>query len=346
MNDSLTSLHMRISIALCTYNGERFLSDQLESFLAQTRLPDELVVCDDASSDSTLKILEDFATKAPFKVRIFRNNKNLGSTLNFEKAIELCIADIIFLSDQDDIWLPKKIETIELEFIKSRSVGMVFSNAELIDENSRPLRKKLWDFYFPPRKRKKANKEGLFRLLLEANVVTGATMAFRANFREAFLPIPKDLPNVIHDGWIAMCSCILAEVKFIEEALVKYRIHQGQQIGVADLRQKTTKIGYRKADFKTAIGFLEKDISRLKTLEDTLRRYPKLELSSDIRSLIEILIAEKKENILHLENRLKLPNERVHRIVPIFQELLNGRYSKFSRGLLSAGKDFFTKPRY
>lgn len=329
---------MKISIALCTYNGEKFLSDQLESFLHQTRLPDELVVCDDASSDSTLEILEDFAKKAPFEVRIFRNDKNLGSTLNFEKAIKLCTADIIFLSDQDDVWLPKKIETIESEFLKSESVGMVFSDAELIDEDSKPLRKRLWDFYFPLRKRKKASEEGFFKILLEANVVTGATMAFRANLREAFLPIPTDLPNVIHDGWIAMCLSILAEVKFIEEPLVKYRIHRGQQIGVAD-------VGQRKVDFKTAIGFLEKEISRLEILEDTLKKYSKLKLSSNLRDLIEMSISRKKENILHLENRLKLPDKRVHRIMPILQELLSGRYSKFSKGLLSAGKDFFMKPR-
>ena len=106
------------SIALCTYNGERFLSQQLESLAAQTILPDELVICDDASSDSSLRILEDFAQKAPFIVRIFKNPKNLGYIKNFEKAIGLCSMDVIFLSDHDDYWESEKLNQVLKVFDK------------------------------------------------------------------------------------------------------------------------------------------------------------------------------------------------------------------------------------
>ena len=92
---------MKVSIALCTYNGSEFLGEQLASFLTQTRLPDEIVVCDDCSLDSTVQILDDFAAHAPFPVRIYRNEKNLRSTKNFEQAIDLCEGDIILLADQE-----------------------------------------------------------------------------------------------------------------------------------------------------------------------------------------------------------------------------------------------------
>src|SRR5215207_2518174 len=100
---------VRISIALCTYNGEQYLQQQLDSFVAQSRPPDELVVCDDRSTDRTVPIVEDFAKRAPFRVELVINETNLGSTRNFEKAIGLCTGDIIFLADQDDVWLPEKL---------------------------------------------------------------------------------------------------------------------------------------------------------------------------------------------------------------------------------------------
>src|ERR1019366_197610 len=94
----------RISVALCTYNGERFLSQQLASIGKQTRLPDELVVCDDSSTDRTVAIVREFAASVSFPVRVFENQRNLGSAANFERAIRLCDGDLIALSDQDDIW--------------------------------------------------------------------------------------------------------------------------------------------------------------------------------------------------------------------------------------------------
>jgi glycosyltransferase involved in cell wall biosynthesis len=101
---------------MCTYNGSRHLKSQLDSISAQTRLPSELVICDDASSDDTVPIIEQFAASVPFRVRLDVNAQNLGSTKNFEKAIQKCKGDLIALSDQDDVWLPRKLEVLEAEF--------------------------------------------------------------------------------------------------------------------------------------------------------------------------------------------------------------------------------------
>jgi glycosyltransferase involved in cell wall biosynthesis len=101
-----------ISVALAAYNGARYLQEQLDSLAAQRRLPDELVVVDDASSDGTVGILERFRATAPFEVKVHRNTANLGYSANFEVAISRCTGDIIFMSDQDDVWFPEKIEAV------------------------------------------------------------------------------------------------------------------------------------------------------------------------------------------------------------------------------------------
>src|SRR5439155_19776206 len=111
----------------------KHLQEQLDSFVRQTRLPDELVVCDDGSSDETVLILERFQKRAPFPVRIFRNAANLGPSQNFGKAIALCQGDIVFLSDQDDFWFPEKLETVGKVICSSSSNVYVINNTEIVD---------------------------------------------------------------------------------------------------------------------------------------------------------------------------------------------------------------------
>jgi len=102
----------KISIAMAVYNGDRFIGEQLESFVRQTRLPDELVVSDNASTDRTVEIVRDFARRAPFKVRLVINDRNLGAAKNFERAITECTGDVIFLSDCDDVWYLNKVSVM------------------------------------------------------------------------------------------------------------------------------------------------------------------------------------------------------------------------------------------
>src|ERR671927_271278 len=106
-------MRAKFSVAMCTYNGARFVREQLASIAAQTRPPDELVVCDDCSTDATLECIREFARTAPFPVRVVENEKNAGSTKNFERAVELCEGDFIALADQDDVWLPEKLQRLE-----------------------------------------------------------------------------------------------------------------------------------------------------------------------------------------------------------------------------------------
>src|SRR6267142_4310475 len=135
----------RISVAMCSYNSASWLDEQLASILKQSRLPDELVVCDDGSKDETVARLEAFARSAPFPVRIFRNETNLGFTRNFEKAISLCEGDVIALSDHDDIWEDFRLVRTEDVFRLRPAVGLVFGDAQVIDQRSAPTGTRLWD---------------------------------------------------------------------------------------------------------------------------------------------------------------------------------------------------------
>ncbi len=129
---------MKTSIAMATFNGAEYLQEQLESFLAQTRLPDELIVCDDGSEDDTLAILHAFQKTAPFHVEISENQTRLGCTKNFEKAASLCTGDLIFFSDQDDVWFENKLEVM-IQFMENHPQVMVAVNdAEIVDEKLLP----------------------------------------------------------------------------------------------------------------------------------------------------------------------------------------------------------------
>ncbi len=226
----MTTQKLRVSVALCTYNGSRFLPEQLASIAAQTRLPDELVVCDDGSSDATPQIVADFGNSAPFPVRFFRNPRNLGSTKNFEQAIGLCTGDLIALCDQDDIWLPEKMARQAEMMEHDPALGGVFSDAELVDDKSQPIGKRLWASYLFTSAEQRRFKTGKgVAVLLKRNVVTGATLMIRSDLQSLFGPIPD---MWVHDGWIAWMMILYSTLALIEDPLIQYRLHAGQQIGV------------------------------------------------------------------------------------------------------------------
>jgi glycosyltransferase involved in cell wall biosynthesis len=125
---------VRISIAMAAYNGAKYLQEQLDSFLSQTRQPDELIVCDDGSSDATRDILERFRQSAPFAVQIHRNETRLGFTKNFEKALLRCSGDLVFLSDQDDVWFTTKVDVVEKALLSHPEKLLVVHDGKLVDE--------------------------------------------------------------------------------------------------------------------------------------------------------------------------------------------------------------------
>jgi glycosyltransferase involved in cell wall biosynthesis len=220
---------MNLSIALGTYNGAAYLKEQLASFAAQTRAPDELVISDDQSTDDTLRLIEEFAATARFPVRLSVNESNLGTPKNFEKAISLCRGDVILLSDQDDFWHRDKLESVERIFAAKPQLSLVFSNAELVDETLKPFAETLFErLGFNRRKQRLVRSGRALDVQLRENLVCGCTVAFRANFKELVLPISGDGP-LVHDGWIVLLIAAAGEIDFINRPLLKYRQHSAQQ---------------------------------------------------------------------------------------------------------------------
>jgi glycosyltransferase involved in cell wall biosynthesis len=227
----------RISVAMCTFNGGRYLEQQLESIALQTRLPWELVVCDDQSTDDTLSVLKRFQADAPFPVRIVRNALRLGSTQNFDQAIGMCGGGLIALSDQDDRWLAVKLERLASALVASPFVGGVFSDANLIDGDGRPTGVRLFSRHKFTAPKQQDFLSSPTATLLKHDVVTGATMMFRASLRRYCLPIPA---TWVHDGWLTWMVALHSHLMLIPEPLIEYRIHAGQQLGVGTHAEQRT----------------------------------------------------------------------------------------------------------
>src|SRR6267154_3469289 len=130
---------------MCTFNGGQFLTEQLQSIAMQDRLPDELIVCDDRSTDRTVAIIEDFAVRAPFPVHVLVNEARLGTSKNFERAIRLAEGEIIALADKDDVWDRRKLGLLESMFSRRPSLGLVFTDAELVADRLSPEGGTLWE---------------------------------------------------------------------------------------------------------------------------------------------------------------------------------------------------------
>lgn len=226
----------RISVALCTYNGEAYLATQLESILAQSRSADEIIICDDASTDGTWMVLEKYRERFSHLIKLYRNDANLGISKNFEKAIGLCTGEFIALSAQDDIWHRCKLEKLARRLEADIDLGLIFSNAERIDSKGDKLTPDLWHAIGFDKRAKAGIQEGRgLQTLLRKNFVTGCTVMFRATLKAMCLPICEPLAE---DHWISLGAAATSRVDFVDEKLVKYRQHNANTVGARKLSVK------------------------------------------------------------------------------------------------------------
>lgn len=228
---------------MCSYNMAPYIGAQLDSLARQNRMPDELVVCDDGSLDETVAIVRRFATLAPFPVWIFENEERLGCNKNFDKAISLCQGDIIFLCDHDDIWRPDKIALIA-DMMQDERTGAAFGDAAVVAADLAPLGFTLWDTCdFNPERRDRFAAGAQFSELMRNNVMQGAAAAFRASFRNAIMPIPKEWQ---HDYWIALLVSASSEIRFTERCVLEYRQHGRNLIGAGQPFRDRPETRYRR----------------------------------------------------------------------------------------------------
>jgi glycosyltransferase involved in cell wall biosynthesis len=320
---------LKISVAMCTYNGARFLQEQLASLVAQRRQPDELVVYDDSSTDDSVELLQHFARTSPFPVRIHSNESNLGSTANFERAISSCEGDIIALCDQDDIWSQEKLHLFEQRFTEDPGISLIFTDADIVDDEAQLLGYKLWEsLRFDKQSQELIKSPDAFEILSQRQVVTGATMAFRANFKDLVLPIPQNIP-LIHDGWIALMISLVGRLDPIERPLIKYRQHESQQMGAPVTGPPPSP--------STILGKAQRHynfVGELKKLEAVWERVESRKGQYDFTQ--EESLAQR---LKHVRSRVAISQNKLSNIPAAFVELFAGRYHRYSHGFSSLVKD-------
>lgn len=226
-------MRLTCGIALCTYNGQKFLEEQLASIVAQRRLPDSIVICDDCSSDQTWEILQAFEAASPMPVKLVRHTVQQGVVRNFETAVRLLETDIVFLCDQDDLWLPEKISTTAALFESDPEANLIFTDAVLVDEQAQELGELLFSELQITRQEEWGLSHGrAFEVLCRRNVITGATTAFRRSLLDAALPFPA---FYWHDEWLGLIAAATGKVVKLPDPTIKYRQHGKNLVGVKKL---------------------------------------------------------------------------------------------------------------
>lgn len=242
------------SIAMCTYNGEKYVREQLESIVAQTLQPDEIVICDDCSKDRTVEIVRETLKDWSGSWRLVCNEENLGFKKNFEKAISLCRGDIIYLSDQDDVWDIRKLEIVDEVFRSHPEAVAVWHDAELVDAKLQHLYLSFW------RDTLKFNYKkflrGDYSHVMDGNVMQGSACAFRRKVFEQAVPFPRE---AIHDEWLLLVALLLGEVIPVPKALMKYRQADNILGGVpVTVKERIKSWGKWNAKVQFLIGEIER----------------------------------------------------------------------------------------
>ena len=221
---------MKISVCMATYNGEKYIAVQLESILKQLSENDEVVISDDSSTDNTIDIIKNFKDK---RMQLYEHNHFYGPVFNFENALKKASGNIIFLSDQDDIWLDDKVTVMTKLLL---SYDLVVSDCILINESGAVLN----DSFFELR----GSKSGVIHNLIK-NSYIGCCMAFNREILEKALPFPKTMP--MHDMWIGIIGQLFGKTYFCKEKLVKYRRHNDNvsQTSGKSINSLTKKIQIR-----------------------------------------------------------------------------------------------------
>jgi glycosyltransferase involved in cell wall biosynthesis len=233
-----------ISVIVCTYNGERFLEEQLSSIVNQTYPNLEIIISDDHSTDNTRSILKKY--EALPNVVINYNQQNLGFVKNFELAAKMASADYIAFSDQDDIWLSQKIEKL---FSAILDYSLVFSDSLLIDEQGKSLDKKLSDFKIIQPVIKESTG------FIFANVVSGHTMMITRELLNYCLPLPS---GFYHDWWMAVHAVNLSGIIYLDEVLTLYRQHPKTVTKtIVDKKVGSRKLEKRYQDFEQDVRWIE-----------------------------------------------------------------------------------------
>lgn len=325
----------RVSVALCTYDGARWLGPFLDGLLAQTLVPYELVVSDDGSGDATLDLLAAFAERAPFPVRVEQTPRRLGSTMNFGVAFGRCTGDLVASADQDDVWRPEKLARLAAA-MDERDLALAFSDGTVIDDAGTTVDATLWaGVGFGPGEQRRFDRDPL-GVLVRRSVVTGAAMVLRAEHLDRLLPFPSALDGpaspMLQDRWAALVLASIARVGRVAEPLIEFRRHESQQTG---LREPLTAGEVAHQLRRSSASSAEAFTTRADQL-DAVRARVRGAAHPGVEDRLSAAVA-------HLRARASLSPGRARRVVSVGRELLAGRYGRYSGGVRSAVADL-TRP--
>ena len=228
----------QIDVLMATYNGEKYLEEQINSILNQTYKNIRLIISDDCSKDNTREILKQYEENDD-RIKVYYQEENLGYIKNFEFLLNKVENEIYMLSDQDDVWLPQKIEK-SYELLKQESADLVFGDLEVVDENLNTIYSSFGDFMLL---NKKINKYiNSYKLNYLYNCVTGCTVLSKKEFIDKILPFPVTSKYVAHDHWIGIGISLNGKVAYMKEKYIKYRQHGNNEIGTDKISHKFTKL--------------------------------------------------------------------------------------------------------
>ncbi|MGW4927845.1 glycosyltransferase family 2 protein [Agromyces sp. NPDC004153] len=320
----------RVSVALGTHNGARYLREQLESILSQTHPVDEIVLSDDASGDGTVELAEqvlaehrstDAATPA---LVVERNPVALGVTPNFEQALRAASGDLIALSDQDDVWHPDRVERAVAAFDARSGLDLVAAEARLVDESGAPLGSSLLETLgVDEATRTRLGTDAAFAELLKRNLLTGATMMVSRSLVERAAPFPA---SWVHDEWLAVVASVGGGIAVIAEPVIDYRQHGANQIGVSRLGAGGRLARLREP--RTARN--ARLLARAQDLADRLPAIAGGEATVD---------AEVRAKLDHERMRQGIPASRLRRLPSVWREWRSGAYGRYGLGAQDVLRD-------
>ncbi|MBR3163409.1 MAG: glycosyltransferase family 2 protein [Clostridia bacterium] len=228
----------QIDILLATYNGEKYIKEQIDSILNQTYKNIKLIVSDDCSKDGTVEILKEYEQKDK-RVELHLLQENVGVVKNIEFLLNNVQAPYYMLADQDDYWMPEKVEK-SLEKLKKENADLVFGDLEVVDENLNTIYPSFNDYMLLTRKIKKYI--GSYKVNYLYNSVTGCTVLAKKETIDYILPLPTTSKHLIHDHWIALMVALHGKLAYMPEKYIKYRQHGNNQVGTEKISHKLNKI--------------------------------------------------------------------------------------------------------
>ena len=288
---------MKISVAFIVYNGAQYLRPQLDSILAQTHGVDEIIISDDASSDNTKEILEEYKNKHSNLFFIHYNNQNIGPTKNIEKAIQACTGELILLSDQDDYWETNKVDTVVKWFKQNPLMNGVFTNGTIMNSNEILDNKyELWDVMSFPYKAIKNGEDLKLYINTVENSVTGAALAIRNNLPFLKQPFPV-IKHLVHDRWLAINLAETNSLDILNDKLIRYRIHSAQAIG--GMTKNIIKYIELNANLLEGTANINNSIRSFKDLRYILN---KIEINLEIQNEISKIENKEFDNANYIAN--------------------------------------------